>query len=43
VLAVPSTDTQIVQELHLVAVHLLCTRLDELLLPVLSDLVVDVA
>lgn len=42
VLAVPTTDTQVVQELHLVAVHLLCARLDELLLPVLSDLVVDV-
>jgi D-sedoheptulose 7-phosphate isomerase len=43
VLAVPSTDTQIVQELHLVAVHLLCARLDELLLPVLNELVVEVA
>jgi D-sedoheptulose 7-phosphate isomerase len=43
VLAVPSTDTQVVQELHLVAVHLLCARLDELLLPVLTELVVDVA
>jgi D-sedoheptulose 7-phosphate isomerase len=30
-LAVPSTDTQIVQELHLVAVHLLCGYLDALL------------
>jgi D-sedoheptulose 7-phosphate isomerase len=43
VLAVPSTDTQIVQELHLVAVHLLCARLDELLLPALDRLVVEVA
>jgi D-sedoheptulose 7-phosphate isomerase len=43
VLAVPSTDTQIVQELHLVAVHLLCARLDELLLPMLNELVVEVA
>ena len=31
VLAVPSGDTQIVQELHLVAVHLLCGYLDTLL------------
>jgi D-sedoheptulose 7-phosphate isomerase len=43
VLAVPSTDTQIVQELHLVAVHLLCARLDALLLPSLNELVVEVA
>lgn len=42
VLAVPSTDCQIVQELHLVAVHLLCARLDALLLPVLNELVVEV-
>jgi D-sedoheptulose 7-phosphate isomerase len=42
VLAVPSVDTQIVQELHLVAVHLLCARLDELLLPVLDRLMVEV-
>jgi phosphoheptose isomerase len=27
-LAVPSQDTQVVQEVHLVAVHLLCARLD---------------
>jgi D-sedoheptulose 7-phosphate isomerase len=30
-LAVPSVDTQVVQELHLVAVHLLCGYLDSLL------------
>ena len=43
VLAIPSTDCQIVQELHLVAVHLLCARLDALLLPALNELVVEVA
>jgi D-sedoheptulose 7-phosphate isomerase len=43
VLAVPSTDCQIVQELHLVAVHLLCARLDALLLPYLNELVGDTA
>jgi hypothetical protein len=31
VLAVSSVDTQVVQELHLVAVHLLCGYLDSLL------------
>jgi D-sedoheptulose 7-phosphate isomerase len=31
VLAVPSRDTQVVQELHLVAVHLLCGYLDAVL------------
>ncbi|GIH12860.1 phosphoheptose isomerase [Rugosimonospora africana] len=31
VLAIPSRDTQVVQELHLVAVHLLCGYLDSLL------------
>ena len=43
VLAVPSTDCQIVQELHLVAVHMLCARLDALLLPYLKELVGDTA
>lgn len=43
VLAVPSTDCQIVQELHLVAVHMLCARLDALLLPYLNELVGEIA
>jgi D-sedoheptulose 7-phosphate isomerase len=41
-IAVPITDTQIVQEMHLVAVHLLCTKLDELLLPTFDRLMVEV-
>jgi D-sedoheptulose 7-phosphate isomerase len=41
-LAVQVNDTQIVQELHLVAVHLLCTKLDELLLPAFDRLMVEV-
>ena len=40
-IAVPVTDTQIVQEIHLVAVHLLCAKLDELLLPTFDRLMVE--
>jgi D-sedoheptulose 7-phosphate isomerase len=46
VVAVPSVDTQTIQELHLVAVHLLCGQLDAALLPVpalADDLMVEVA